>query len=162
MNLCGWLVMVSDPGPPAQTTSPRAFTLSDGGDVGARLRVAPARGTTERRSTSLTRCIGSSRSGHDGGEAILVLRVGEQAAISRSSARSTRATTTTIARGGRAVGRSDQSAMAMRTLTAIFEAIAAELPRLHRKQDVEGIVRPSASMSRRAWGDHRGAVRDLR
>ena len=35
----------------------------------------------------------------------------------------------------------DHGAIAMRALAAVFEAIAAELPRLHRKQDIEGIVR---------------------
>lgn len=159
MNLCAWLMMVSEPGLPARERNDVATRIFTTVGTWARpylFRVAPCRlgddDVDEALQHLLMRCtLGSSRfQGRSEGEAhSWCMRV--LANKGRDLCRRKRRLVTGMLdasddederpRVAEPSVDPDQSAMAMRTLTAIFEAIAAELPRLHRKQDLEGLLR---------------------
>lgn len=158
MNLCAWLTMASEPGISARERNDVATRIHANVGTWAKpylFRVAPCRlgedDVDEAVQHLLMRCtLGSSRfKGTSEGEAhAWCMRV--LANKGRDLCRRRRRLVTGTldadddderARVAEPAVDPDQSAMAMRALSSIFEAIAAELPRLHRKQDVEGIVR---------------------
>lgn len=159
MNLCGWLVMVSDPGLARRERNDIATRIHSTVGTWAKpylFRVAPCRlgedDVDEAVQHLLMRCtLGSSRfKGTTEGEAhswCMRVLANKGRDICRSKRRLVPGTLDASdddddrPRVAEPSVDPDQSAMAMRALSAIFEAIAAELPRLHRKQDVEGIVR---------------------
>ncbi|MBX3227336.1 MAG: hypothetical protein KIT84_34630 [Labilithrix sp.] len=159
MQLAAWLTMVSDPGLAARERNgvfARIHATVNGWAKPYLFRVAPCRlgedDVDEAVQHLLTRCaLGSARfKGKTEGEAhAWCMRV--LANKGRDICRARRRLVTGQLDAGdddddrpRVAEPSvdpDNTALAVRAIEAVFAAIHAELPRLHRKQDVDGIVR---------------------
>ena len=160
MSLCAWLTMVADPGLRVRERNEVFARVHANVNVWAKpylFRVAPCRlaedDVDEAVQHLLTRCaLGSARfKGTSEGEAhSWCMRV--LANKGRDLCRSKRRLVTgQLDAGGdddddrphvrEPSVEPDHSALAIRAIEAVFAAIHGELPRLHRKQDVEGIIR---------------------
>jgi len=160
MNLCAWLTMVADPALPPRERNGVFARIHSNVNVWAKpylFRVAPCRlaedDVDEAVQHLLTRCaLGSSRfKGTSEGEAhswCMRVLANKSRDLCRSKRRLVTGQLDTSGDDDDERPRvrepsvdPDGTALTIRTIEAVFAAIHAELPRLHRKQDVEGIIR---------------------
>jgi DNA-directed RNA polymerase specialized sigma24 family protein len=156
MNLCAWLMMVSDPALPPRERNGAASRIRSNLNGWARpylFRVAPCRlgddDVDEAVQHLLTRCaLGASRfKGTSEGEAHswcmrVLLNKGRDLCREKRRMISTTVDDDDEGRAPREPSVDpDLRGMAMKTIQEVFEAIQLELPRLHRRQDIEGIMR---------------------
>lgn len=159
MNLCAWLTIVADPGVSARERNDVATRIHSTVGSWAKpylFRVAPCHlnedDVDEAVQHLLTRCaLGTARfKGKSEGEAhswcmrVLANKGKDICRGKRRLVTSSLDSTDDDDDGPHVREPSvepDGSALAVRAIQSVFDAIHAELPRLHRKQDLEGILR---------------------
>jgi DNA-directed RNA polymerase specialized sigma24 family protein len=156
MNLCGWLRLVGDTGIAARERNEAATRIRANVMSWARPylgRAAPCKlgddDVDETVQHLLTRCaLGTSRfNGSSEGEAHswcmrVVLNKGRDICRERRrNVSTTREDDEGEPRSFEPAVEADLRPLAIESLQEIFAAIQDELPRLHRKQDIEGLVR---------------------
>lgn len=156
MNLCGWLRIMSDPSVERGDRNSAAARLHSNLSAWAGRylgRVAPCRlgddDVDEAVQHLLTRCaLGSARfDGSTEGEAhswcmrVLANKGRDLCREKRRNVSTTRDDDGDGPRSFEPAVEADMRTLAVSALQEIFGAIHEELPRLHRKQDLEGLVR---------------------